>query len=83
MFDDSNETCWNSDQGTSQYILLEFDEDVCVSNISLIFQGGFVGQDGIIEVGKDINNMKTIVTLECIDDSNEEQIFPLNQTGLL
>jgi hypothetical protein len=37
MFDDSNETCWNSDQGTSQYILLEFDEEVCVSNISLIF----------------------------------------------
>ena len=80
MFDDSNESCWNSGQGSPQFIMLEFDKEVCISSISLVFQGGFVGQDAIVQVGNNINNMKDIITLECIDDTNEEQVFQLNQS---
>ena len=43
--------------------------------------GGFVGQDGNIEVGNDLNNMKSILLLETIDDINDTQNFQLNYSG--
>ena len=44
MFDGSDETCWNSHQGTPQSILLEFDKKVIVEKVTIMFQGGFVGK---------------------------------------
>ncbi|XP_063259619.1 nuclear receptor 2C2-associated protein isoform X4 [Prinia subflava] len=41
LFDGSEETCWNSDQGTSQWVTLEFPSPVRVSQLQLQFQGGF------------------------------------------
>ncbi|XP_066273851.1 nuclear receptor 2C2-associated protein-like isoform X2 [Branchiostoma lanceolatum] len=51
MFDGDEETCWNSDQGSPQWILVEFSEEVCPQEIQLQFQGGFVGKDCCVEVG--------------------------------
>ncbi|KAI8326331.1 nuclear receptor 2C2-associated protein [Martensiomyces pterosporus] len=45
LIDGSTETCWNSEQGSPQYILVEFDTPVCLSEIHIQFQGGFVGKD--------------------------------------
>ncbi|KAG8454914.1 hypothetical protein GDO86_001219 [Hymenochirus boettgeri] len=41
LFDGREETCWNSDQGSSQWILVEFPKTVLVSQIHIQFQGGF------------------------------------------
>ncbi|KAF1565626.1 UNVERIFIED_CONTAM: Nuclear receptor 2C2-associated protein, partial [Eudyptes pachyrhynchus] len=41
MFDRSEETCWNSDQGTCQWVTLDFPRTVKVSQLHIQFQGGF------------------------------------------
>ncbi|RUS15971.1 galactose-binding domain-like protein [Endogone sp. FLAS-F59071] len=44
LTDGDDETCWNSEQGLPQYILLDFRRPVFVRQIQLMFQGGFVGK---------------------------------------
>ena len=44
LFDDSLDTCWNSDQGSPQSIELVFPQEITPTAILLRFQGGFVGQ---------------------------------------
>jgi len=51
MFDGSEDTCWNSDQGSSQFILVDFGRRVQVDELQIMFQGGFVGQSAAIDVG--------------------------------
>ncbi|NXG40216.1 NR2CA protein, partial [Dromaius novaehollandiae] len=41
MFDANEETCWNSDQGPSQWVTLDFPRTVKVSRLHIQFQGGF------------------------------------------
>uniref|UniRef100_A0A8B9P5F0 Nuclear receptor 2C2-associated protein n=1 Tax=Apteryx owenii TaxID=8824 RepID=A0A8B9P5F0_APTOW len=41
MFDANEETCWNSDQGASQWVTLDFPRTVKVSRLHIQFQGGF------------------------------------------
>ncbi|NXD14269.1 NR2CA protein, partial [Nothocercus nigrocapillus] len=41
MFDASEETCWNSDQGPVQWVALDFPRTVKVSRLHVQFQGGF------------------------------------------
>ncbi|NXH11678.1 NR2CA protein, partial [Bucco capensis] len=41
LFDGSEETCWNSDQGICQWVTLDFPGTVKVSQLQLQFQGGF------------------------------------------
>ncbi|KAM4548729.1 nuclear receptor 2C2-associated protein isoform 2-T2 [Odontesthes bonariensis] len=41
MFDSNEETCWNSDQGESQWVSLQFPGSVRVSEVKVQFQGGF------------------------------------------
>ena len=43
MADGKEETCWNSDQGSPQWILIEFPGAVTLSRVCIMFQGGFVG----------------------------------------
>ncbi|XP_027706997.1 nuclear receptor 2C2-associated protein isoform X2 [Vombatus ursinus] len=40
LFDEQDETCWNSDQGSSQWVMLEFPQPVRVSQVQIQFQGG-------------------------------------------
>ncbi|XP_072260720.1 nuclear receptor 2C2-associated protein isoform X2 [Pyxicephalus adspersus] len=49
LFDRKDETCWNSDQGSSQWISLEFPQKVSVSEIHIQFQGGFSSRNCILE----------------------------------
>ncbi|OXB70237.1 UNVERIFIED_CONTAM: hypothetical protein H355_002814 [Colinus virginianus] len=41
MFDANEETCWNSDQGSHQWVTLDFPRTVRVSQLHIQFQGGF------------------------------------------
>ncbi|KAM5191285.1 nuclear receptor 2C2-associated protein isoform 2-T2 [Mantella aurantiaca] len=49
LFDHRDETCWNSDQGSSQWIIIEFPQMVNVSEIHIQFQGGFSSRNCILE----------------------------------
>ncbi|XP_077188118.1 nuclear receptor 2C2-associated protein [Paroedura picta] len=44
MFDGNAETCWNSDQGSIQWLILEFPHSVKVSQVQIQFQGGFASK---------------------------------------
>ncbi|XP_050733162.1 nuclear receptor 2C2-associated protein-like [Eriocheir sinensis] len=51
LFDGSAETCWNSDQGTPQWVALRWPSPVQVTSITAQFQGGFCGAaDTMVEV---------------------------------
>uniref|UniRef100_A0A1B6D718 F5/8 type C domain-containing protein n=1 Tax=Clastoptera arizonana TaxID=38151 RepID=A0A1B6D718_9HEMI len=50
LFDENEETCWSSDQGSPQWIEVVFNEEKTISSIIIQFQGGFVGQDCIFEI---------------------------------
>eukprot|EP00729_Bicosta_minor_P014199 gene14199-19047_t len=43
LFDGEDETCWNSDQGSPQFIIMDFKKGVVPTELSFTFQGGFVG----------------------------------------
>ena len=77
MFDGNDDTCWSSDQGSSQFVLINFRRNVNVSELRLMFQGGFVGQDAVIEIGSSPNELNRLMKLELINDSNDMQVFPL------
>ncbi|XP_075063724.1 nuclear receptor 2C2-associated protein isoform X1 [Mixophyes fleayi] len=49
LFDHKDETCWNSDQGSSQWIALEFPQKLWISEIHIQFQGGFSSRNCILE----------------------------------
>lgn len=80
MFDGRDDTCWNSDQGSPQYILLEFASRVAVSRVRIMFQGGFVGQDAVVEVGEK-DSLAIVATLQTIEDCNRMQSFDIISEG--
>ncbi|KAJ1085684.1 hypothetical protein NDU88_005810 [Pleurodeles waltl] len=49
LFDGNEDTCWNSDQGSSQWILMEFPTSVQVSELHIQFQGGFTSRTAKLE----------------------------------
>ncbi|KAF9145907.1 Nuclear receptor 2C2-associated protein [Mortierella sp. GBA39] len=44
LTDNSEETCWNSEAGTPQFIVIDFGRKVNIETFQLMFQGGFVGK---------------------------------------
>uniref|UniRef100_UPI00398EEC19 nuclear receptor 2C2-associated protein isoform X2 n=1 Tax=Pristiophorus japonicus TaxID=55135 RepID=UPI00398EEC19 len=52
LFDRNEETCWNSDQGSAQWVILEFPQSVKVTELLLQFQGGFTGRACRLEGGR-------------------------------
>ena len=47
LLDGSSDTCWNSEQGSPQFVQLTFQQPVHIASLSVTFQGGFVGQVAI------------------------------------
>lgn len=45
LLDGNDESCWSSDQGSPQWIKLDFKEKYRITNIEIQFQGGFAGKD--------------------------------------
>ncbi|XP_029156507.1 nuclear receptor 2C2-associated protein [Nylanderia fulva] len=76
MFDNSNETCWNSDAGSPQWIIINFEEECNISSFEIEFQGGFAGKDCHVEAGNDGKDI-TIVEAFYPDDTNKVQRFNL------
>lgn len=82
LIDGSDETCWNSEQGLPQHILLDFAQEVEVSKISLTFQGGFVGKKCVVlgSVKESANDYNIQLGTFYPDDVNSTQVFPVPST---
>ncbi|XP_053556671.1 nuclear receptor 2C2-associated protein [Bombina bombina] len=74
LFDGREETCWHSDQGSSQWILLEFPQPVLVTQVSIQFQGGFSSKTCTLEGCQKEEELKRISEFYP-EDSNTLQIF--------
>ncbi|XP_061094197.1 nuclear receptor 2C2-associated protein [Conger conger] len=81
MFDSNEETCWNSDQGDPQWVVLEFPQPVKISEVKLQFQGGFSGKNCRME-----GCMKEAEFEKFSDfypeDNNSMQVFPIQEAPL-
>ncbi len=79
LFDGREDTCWNSDQGSPQWVLITFEEEASVSKLRMLFQGGFAGKNCHLEVSKDGASFE-----KCFEfypeDSNKLQTFELERT---
>ncbi|OXU24930.1 hypothetical protein TSAR_015952 [Trichomalopsis sarcophagae] len=77
MFDDDGETCWNSDSGSPQWVLISFPQEVDLSSIEIQFQGGFAGQKSHVEAGADSKSLEKVQDIYP-EDINTTQLFKLN-----
>ena len=75
-----DDSCWNSEgngNGTSQFLFFDFlNTSVKVHVVKVMFQGGFVGQEASLYIGKNKANMSKVHTLDeiaIINDSNDLQ----------
>ncbi|KAI9292138.1 hypothetical protein K502DRAFT_320238, partial [Neoconidiobolus thromboides FSU 785] len=50
LIDKDTESCWNSDSGLPQSIILDFGRLTKAKEIKITFQGGFVGSEGQLSV---------------------------------
>ncbi|XP_052228234.1 nuclear receptor 2C2-associated protein-like isoform X2 [Dreissena polymorpha] len=77
LVDELEETCWNSDQGSPQWISVELESPTEVCEIDMQFQGGFVGRDcsleGRLEPGTDWVKLQDFYP----QDKNGVQTFQL------
>ncbi|XP_058419849.1 nuclear receptor 2C2-associated protein isoform X1 [Diceros bicornis minor] len=73
LFDQDEETCWNSDQGPSQWVILEFPQRVRVSQLQIQFQGGFSSRRGCLEGSQGSEALSKIVDFYP-EDNNSLQI---------
>ncbi|XP_076134889.1 nuclear receptor 2C2-associated protein [Alosa pseudoharengus] len=78
MFDSNEETCWNSDQGDSQWVLLEFPHSVRVTEVKVQFQGGFSGRTCRLQGCLQKNDFAQITDFYPEDD-NSLQSFPIQE----
>ncbi|XP_010604793.1 nuclear receptor 2C2-associated protein isoform X2 [Fukomys damarensis] len=76
LFDQDEETCWNSDQGPCQWVTLKFPQRVRVSQLQIQFQGGFSSHRGCLEGSQHGEALSKIVVFYPKDD-NSLQTFPI------
>ena len=83
MFDGREDTCWNSDQGTPQWVRIIFDSTKYITKLQLMFQGGFVGNNCWLETSTDEENEK-FEKLQDIypEDTNKLQNFDISTDGV-
>ncbi|XP_075215785.1 nuclear receptor 2C2-associated protein isoform X2 [Lycorma delicatula] len=83
MFDDSDETCWNSDQGSPQWIEIQSEESDLteIFSFDIQFQGGFVGKDCYLEVVSPRSDDNLILKQPFYpEDNNKYQHFKLDNS---
>lgn len=78
LFDNDDDTCWNSDQGLPQWIYVSFDEPQALDavSISIQFQGGFCGDNCILEAYDEANTVINKLPFYP-DDTNSIQNFEI------
>ncbi|XP_040597981.1 nuclear receptor 2C2-associated protein isoform X2 [Mesocricetus auratus] len=76
LFDQDEETCWNSDQGPSQWVTLEFPQRVHVMQLQVQFQGGFSCRHSYLEGSQSGDTLNKIVDFYP-EDTNALQTFSI------
>jgi len=79
MFDNCSETCWNSDAGMPQWVLISFEEECNISSFEVEFQGGFAGKNCHIEAGNDRTQLTIIESFYPKDKNNLQRFILKNQ----
>lgn len=77
LFDGREDTCWNSEQGSPQFVLVAFPEAVTARSLQLMFQGGFAGKECWLEAGEDEAGLERRADFHP-DDANRLQTFELD-----
>uniref|UniRef100_A0A670K786 Nuclear receptor 2C2 associated protein n=1 Tax=Podarcis muralis TaxID=64176 RepID=A0A670K786_PODMU len=83
MFDGNEETCWNSDQGATQWLTLEFPQAVRASQVQIQFQGGFASQKCVVQGCQNGGDLSPVAEFYP-EDTNSLQIsfFPFPPSSL-
>nr|XP_028569754.1 nuclear receptor 2C2-associated protein [Podarcis muralis] len=81
MFDGNEETCWNSDQGATQWLTLEFPQAVRASQVQIQFQGGFASQKCVVQGCQNGGDLSPVAEFYP-EDTNSLQHFSLEETPL-
>uniref|UniRef100_A0A8C6X1D6 Nuclear receptor 2C2-associated protein n=1 Tax=Naja naja TaxID=35670 RepID=A0A8C6X1D6_NAJNA len=81
MFDGNEETSWNSDQGATQWLTMEFPQTVQASQIQIQFQGGFASRKFILQGGQKGEALSTVAEFYP-EDNNSPQSFPFKAEPL-
>lgn len=76
LFDQDEETCWNSDQGLSQWVSLEFPQCVQITQLQVQFQGGFSSRHSRLEGSRGRETLSQIVDFYP-EDTNALQTFSI------
>ncbi|KAI7818077.1 nuclear receptor 2C2-associated protein [Gamsiella multidivaricata] len=76
LTDNSEETCWNSESGTPQFIVVDFGRKVQIESLQIMFQGGFVGKTCQLLAWTDDSEFVEIMKFYP-EDINPLQIFPI------
>lgn len=79
LFDGQADTCYNSDQGTPQWISINFGSaERSASEVRIQFQGGFAGKNCWVEVSKS-GSAEDLVERQAFfpEDTNKLQSFAL------
>lgn len=63
LADGKEETCWNSDQGPNQWIIVTFSKPVIVKQIELKFQGGFCSSKFQLESASHVDSKRVFSKL--------------------
>ncbi|CAF1110863.1 unnamed protein product, partial [Brachionus calyciflorus] len=81
LSDGKEETCWNSDQGESQWIIVNFNKPVAIKKIEFKFQGGFCASHAQLEYTKQGDDDKKFLKLMDFypQDINSDQVFEVNE----
>ncbi|KAM9242840.1 nuclear receptor 2C2-associated protein [Dugong dugon] len=79
LFDQDEETCWNSGQGLFQWVMLEFPQCVRISRLQIQFQGGFSSRRCRLEGSQGSQALFGIVDFYP-EDNNSLQTFPVPAT---
>ncbi len=69
MFDGNDETCWNSDQGSPQTLMVELPSPASVNHLEVRFQGGFASKEGVLLAGQDTKSLEEIQKFYPSDDN--------------
>eukprot|EP00043_Microstomoeca_roanoka_P017753 m.186079 g.186079 ORF g.186079 m.186079 type:complete len:144 (-) comp16694_c5_seq3:1121-1552(-) len=75
LADDREDTCWNSDQGSPQFVELKLDQPQQVTRLKIMFQGGFAGKNCILSGKAAGEEEYTDLGHFYPDDVNYEQEF--------
>ncbi|XP_065664551.1 nuclear receptor 2C2-associated protein-like [Hydra vulgaris] len=88
LFDDNEDTCWNSDKGNSQHICIKFEKPVTITDVTIQFQGGFSCQQFNIYCSsktfsvypEDVNFVQKFAMDGCNEATDSVKIVFLNTT---